>query len=105
MDTTCDFVSYSGDNSKVKENYAYIWCYQNVDKISENPKTLMQLDAQNSWYSLSELRPPVIINMEHFRIWLVIYDYTNDLRWPREFAIKGVKGIFKYTEAYKKSVQ
>jgi len=60
---------------------------------------------KDSWYSLIELKPPLIVDMEHFKVWLVIYDYTNDLGWPAGYAIKEIKGIFKYTEAYKKSVQ
>jgi hypothetical protein len=55
---------------------------------------------------LKELNPPVFTSMQHFKLWLVVYDEVLD-QWnrPRGFAMRSVRGVFKYTDEYKKSAK
>lgn len=107
VDTTCDFVPYKINDTiiTVKEYYNYIWFYQNIDKVSDNSNALMNLERENSWYSVVELKPPVLMDMKHFKVWLVIYDSAEDFGWAKGNAVKEVSGVFKYTESYIKSIK
>lgn len=104
VDTTIDFIENS-DTKTVPEKYTYRWFYQNVDCPSIDPDSLLTLDNMDVWYSLTELKPPLFTDMSNFKIWLVVYDEGYTWNRPRGYAIRGVQGIFRYTDAYKRSVR
>jgi hypothetical protein len=107
-DTTCDFVQDPAQDtvSLFPEQYYYKWFFQNTDNIDEVKDSLLTLDNSGLEPALIELSPPIFTSMKHFRIWLVVYDgFGNQYSRPRGFAMRSVDGVFKYTEAYKKSVK
>ncbi len=88
------------------EQYTYNWFFQNEDDLDEVKDSLLTVIDGNSGSTLKELSPPVFTSMQHFKLWLVVYDEFSD-QWsrPRGFAMRSVSGVFKYTDAYKKSVK
>jgi hypothetical protein len=107
-DTTCDFTQIRTNDSvyTFPEQYTYSWFFQNEDDLDEVKDSLLTVIDGNSGSTLKELSPPVFTSMKHFKLWLVVYDEFPD-QWsrPRGFAMRSVCGVFKYTDAYKKSVK
>lgn len=107
-DTTCDFVQDPAQDtaSFLPEQYYYKWFFQNTDDIDKAKDSLITLNDNGLEPALIELSPPIFTSMEHFKIWLVVYDgFGNQYSRPRGYAMRSVNGVFKYTEAYKKSVK
>jgi hypothetical protein len=107
VDTTYDmFRIKQGDSvSSVPESYTYKWFYQN-DDTPVTADSLLELSNLDTWFSITELKPPLFTVMKEFNIWLVIYDdFYGSWNHPKGYAVRGVKGTLKYTEAYRKSVE
>lgn len=107
-DTTCDFVQDSTQDSvsMLPEQYYYKWFFQNADNVDEVKDSLLTLNNISTEPALIELSPPVFTSMKHFKVWLVVYDgFGNQYNRPRGYATRSVNGVFKYTEAYQKSVK
>lgn len=107
-DTTCDFVEYPTKDTvyTLSEQYYYKWFFQNKDNVDEVKDSLLTVGQSGSTMDLVELTPPIFTSMQHFNIWLVVYDgFGDQYNRPRGYAMRSLDGVFKYTEAYKKSVK
>lgn len=107
-DTTCDFVEYPTKDTvyNLPESYFYRWFFQNMDNVDEVKDSLLTVGESGSEMDLAELTPPVFTSMKHFKIWLVVYDgFGGQYDRPKGYAMRSVSGVFKYTEAYQKSVK
>ncbi len=106
-DTTCDMIETGADfPSIVPEIYNYEWFFQNVDDIDEVKDSLLMFSYENSGPGYIQLKLPVFTAMKHFKIWVVIHDEAPG-QWnrPQGYAVRSVEGVFKYTDAYSKSVK
>ncbi len=107
-DTTIDIIEFEIEDTVIteKETYVYVWFYQNLDNVSSEPDSLFDVNSEEAWPSLAKLEPPIKTTMKHFRIWLMVYDeFYGEDNSPKGYAMRTVDGVFKFTEAYKKSVK
>ena len=93
------------DGTSERESYACKWFFRNLDHASEDYDSLLVID-DNASGSFIEFRPPLAIGMRHFNLWAAVYDETGSFYYyrPRGMGVKGVSGMFEYTDAYRKSV-
>ncbi len=107
-DTTIDIVEFELGDIVIteKEIYDYMWFYQNLDNVSKDPDSLLIVDPDGTWPSLAWIEPPLDIDMKHFRIWLMVYDeFPGEIVSSKGYAMRTVDGVFKFTDAYKKSLK
>lgn len=82
-----------------RETYNYEWFYQNVDMVTDFEDSLMNID--NSTSSYIEMKPAYNTAMKHFRVWVAVYDQIANIWWrPRGMCVRGVKGVFRFSDAY-----
>jgi hypothetical protein len=101
-DTTCDFVeSRMTPGNMIPEDYNYKWFFQNMDNVNEHNDSLIVFDYENSGNAYLKISPPVYTSMQHFKLWVVVYDQATDpaSRTPG-YSMRSVNGVFKYTDAY-----
>jgi len=100
VDTTRDaIIGKSGE--KIWETYGYKWFYQNVNNITDQDDSLMQIDKSDS--ACIEMKPPFNTAMKNFRVWVAAYDQIDgDWSRPRGMCVRGVKGVFRYSPGYVK---
>ncbi len=107
-DTTLDFFEIEIGDSVIilPEIYEYEWFYQNLDDVSTEPDSLLDLSSdEESWPSLAQMILPLDTEMKRFRVWLIVYDsFEEEWARPSGFAMRTVDGVFEFTKAYKKSV-
>ncbi|MBN1577659.1 MAG: hypothetical protein JW913_13955 [Chitinispirillaceae bacterium] len=85
------------------EAFSYEWFFENSDTSATMPlDSLITLGIDLNGLSI-ELLPSVDTRLTRFNLWLVTYDdfYGEKLR-PVGFEVKCIKGIFSYSDAYKK---
>jgi hypothetical protein len=89
-------------SSRQLEMLSYEWFYQNIDTVDGSLDSLMVLDNAFGGSSV-ELLPSVETRLAHFNLWLVTYDsFLGEKLRPVGFEVKCIKGIFAYSEAYRK---
>jgi hypothetical protein len=84
-----------------RETYSYVWFYQNVDTVSQDEDSLIELDLSQA--SCIEMKPPYNTAMTHFRFWVVVYDQIPGV-WnrPRGMCVRRMHGVFDFSPAYRK---
>ncbi len=99
IDTSWESLS-NRDGSRQYETYQYHWFYQNVDIVSDDSDSMMEIDDGNS--PCVEMKPPQNTAMKRFRAWVVLSDDMSN-RWtrPKGRCVRALHGEFKFTDAYK----
>jgi hypothetical protein len=98
IDTLRD-TSTDWNGNRIRETYNYKWFYQNVDMVTDYEDSLMNID--NSTSSYIEMKPAYNTEMKHFKVWVAVYDELEDRWWwPRGMCVRGVKGVFRFSNAY-----
>ena len=87
------------NGNMIAETYAYKWFYQNIDNVTDQDDSLMQIDDNES--ACIEMKPPDNIAMKRFRAWVAVYD-QNGSQWrrPRGMCVRAVSGIFRFSPEY-----
>lgn len=93
-------INLPGDS--LTESYSYKWFYQNVNVVSADDSSLMQIDDNGS--ACIEMKPPDNTAMKTFRAWVVAYNrIENEPMDPLGMCVRGVQGTFRFSSAYQKS--
>lgn len=93
-----------GNGNRIFETYNYKWFYQNVSSVSNPNDTLMPIDDNGS--ACIEMKPPDNTDMTIFRVWVMSYDQLgNQLTRPRGMCVREMRGVFNYSERYKKTME
>ncbi|MBD3321560.1 MAG: hypothetical protein GF350_10750 [Chitinivibrionales bacterium] len=90
-----------GSDTVVLEEYFYQWFYENMDESALPLDSLFVLErfGQNS---ITRMYPPLDARMNHFRVWLAVYDeYFGEFFRPRGMAHARIEGVLEFTQAYK----
>gem|GEM_PF-1231403 len=102
-DTALDAI-FDANGNRIFETYNYKWFYQNVTSISDPSDTLMLIDDNGS--ACIEMKPPDNMDMIIFRVWVAVYDQLgNQSTRPRGMCVRGMHGVFRYSDAYKKAIE
>jgi hypothetical protein len=97
-DTAMDAI-VDENGSRIFETYNYKWFYQNVNNVTDQDDSLMQIDDNGS--ACIEMKPPDNTEMKAFRTWVVTYDQI-ERQWtrPRGMCVRPVHGLFRFSSQY-----
>jgi hypothetical protein len=91
------------NGNRIFETYNYKWFYQNVNNVTDQDDSLMQIDDNGS--ACIEMKPPDNTEMRTFRAWAATYDQIEG-QWtrPRGMCVRAVRGVFRFSSAYIKEM-
>lgn len=58
-----------------KEDYTFEWFYKNNDKTESSSESFFYQDILQHRTATVHIKPPLNSKMQHFSVWLVVYDY------------------------------
>jgi hypothetical protein len=97
-DTARDAITDVNGN-RIFETYNYKWFYQNVNNVTDQNDSLMEIDDNGS--ACIEMKPPYNTTMKTFRAWVAAYDQINGQQTrPRGMCVRAVHGIFRFSPQY-----
>jgi hypothetical protein len=97
-DTTLDAITGQNGN-RIFETYNYRWFYQNVNIVTDQNDSLMQIDDNGS--ACIEMKPPNNTAMKTFRAWVAAYDQiAGQQTRPRGMCVRAVSGVFRFSPQY-----
>lgn len=72
-----------------KESYAFEWFYKNNDKTESSSESFFYTDIWQRRTAIVHIKPPSNSKMQHFSVWLVVYDlYIGERLRPVGFGLK-----------------
>ncbi|MDP4103328.1 MAG: hypothetical protein Q8935_00125 [Bacillota bacterium] len=75
-----------------KEDYTFEWFYKNNDKTEVSSESFFYTDIFERRSATVHIKPPLSSEMQHFSVWLVVYDFYIGERFrPVGFGLKHIE--------------